>query len=80
MLPLRSVGRSNFDKGRHNLTTLIKKPTFINELLNYIYIGVYICAYMCIYIFIYAYQKFYPSLSKQLGMLCMQIELFNISL
>ena len=25
MLPLRSVGRSNFDKGRHNLTTLIKK-------------------------------------------------------
>ena len=23
VLPLRSVGRSNFDKGRHNLTTLI---------------------------------------------------------
>ena len=23
--PLRSVGRSNFDKGRHNLTTLIYK-------------------------------------------------------
>ena len=25
VLPLRSVGRSNFDKGRHNLTTLINK-------------------------------------------------------
>ena len=25
VLPLRSVGRSNFDKGLHNLTTLIKK-------------------------------------------------------
>ena len=24
-LPLRSVGRSNFDKDRHNLTTLIHK-------------------------------------------------------
>ena len=36
VLPLRSVGRSNFDKGRHNLSTLInKKPTFINELLLY---------------------------------------------
>ena len=29
--PLRSVGRSNFDKGRHNLTTLIQKSTYINE-------------------------------------------------
>ena len=36
LLPLRSVGRSNFDKSRHNLTALIKKTTFINELLNYI--------------------------------------------
>ena len=25
VLPLQSVGRSNFDKGRHNLTTLIHK-------------------------------------------------------
>ena len=25
VLPLRSVGRSNFDKGRHNITTLIYK-------------------------------------------------------
>ena len=31
MQPLRSVGRSNFDKGRHNLTTLIQKLTYINE-------------------------------------------------
>ena len=31
VLPLRSVGRSNFDKGRHNLTTLIQKSTYINE-------------------------------------------------
>ena len=29
--PLRSVGRSYFDKGRHNLTTLIQKSTYINE-------------------------------------------------
>ena len=27
MQPLRCVGRSNFDKGRHNLTTLIQKST-----------------------------------------------------
>ena len=27
---LRCVGRSNFDKGRHNLTTLIQKSTYIN--------------------------------------------------
>ena len=31
VLPLRIVGRSNFDKGRHNLTTLIQKSTYINE-------------------------------------------------
>ena len=31
VLPLRSVGRSNFDKGLHNLATLIKKMTYINE-------------------------------------------------
>ena len=42
VLPLRSVGRSNFDKGRHNLTTLIHKTDIINELLNYIYIYIYI--------------------------------------
>ena len=47
MLPLRSVGRSNFDKGRHNLTTLInKKTTFIKELLYHIYIYIYIYIYL----------------------------------
>ena len=40
MQPLRSVGRSNFDKGRHNLTTLIQKSTYINESC-YIYIYIY---------------------------------------
>ena len=42
MQPLRSVGRSNFDKGRHNLTTLIKKSTYINESCYIIYIYIYI--------------------------------------
>ena len=39
MLPLRSVGRSNFDKGLHNLTTLIQKTTYTNEncCITYIY-------------------------------------------
>ena len=43
MQPLRSVGRSNFDKGRHNLTTLIQKSTYINEKLLY---NIYICIYI----------------------------------
>ena len=40
LLPLRSVGRSNFDKGLHNLITLIKKRhNDINEVaILYIYI------------------------------------------
>ena len=42
VLPLRSVGRSNFDKGLHNLTTLIKKRHILNE--N--------CCCICIYIHI----------------------------
>ena len=42
MQPLRSVGRSNFDKGRHNLTTLIQKSTYINESCYIIYIYIYI--------------------------------------
>ena len=40
--PLRSVGRSHFDNGRHNLTTLIKKSTYINESCYIIYIYIYI--------------------------------------
>ena len=33
----------------YNLTSLIKKPTFINELQNYIYIYIYLCVsqYAC---------------------------------
>ena len=42
MQPLRSVGRSNFDKGRHNLTTLIQKSTYINEGCYIIYMYIYI--------------------------------------
>ena len=42
MQPLRSVGRSNFDNGRHNLTTLIQKSTYINESCYIIYIYTYI--------------------------------------
>ena len=39
MLPLRSVGRSNFDKGLHSLTTLIKKRhTLMRNSVLYIYI------------------------------------------
>ena len=38
VLPLRSVGRSNFDKGRHNLTTLIHIKTKLYLNMNYIYI------------------------------------------
>ena len=38
MLPLRSVGRSNFDKGRHNSNNYVdSKSTYnYNELLYYI--------------------------------------------
>ena len=48
MQPLRSVGRSNFDKGRHNLTTLIQKSTYINESCYLIYIYIYIFFYAAI--------------------------------
>ena len=53
LLPLRSVGRSNFDKGLHNLITLIQKRHKIMiemKLLCYMYIyshkNVYICEEM----------------------------------
>ena len=41
MLSLQSVGRSNFDKGRHNLTTLIQKSTYTNESCYIIYTYIY---------------------------------------
>ena len=57
--PLRSVGRSNFDKGRHNLTTLIQKSTYINEscyIIYYIYIeGLGLYTYILIIYYIYIY-------------------------
>ena len=40
VLPLRSVGRSNFDKGLNNLTTLIQKR-HINENCCIIYVYIY---------------------------------------
>ena len=46
MLPLRSVGRSNFDKGLHNLTTLIQERHIINENCCIIYIYIYIHTYI----------------------------------
>ena len=48
MLPLRSVGRSNFDKGLQNLTTLIKKKRHIlmRTAVLYIYIYIYVCVIM----------------------------------
>ena len=45
LLPLRSVGRSNFDKGLHNLITLILRRHEVMiemKLLYYIYIYIYI--------------------------------------
>ena len=46
LLPLRSIGRSNFDKGLRNLITLIKKRHKIRiemNLLYYIYVHIDIC-------------------------------------
>ena len=46
LLPLRSIGRSNFDKGLHNLTTLIKKRhTLMRTAVLYIYIYIYMLKY-----------------------------------
>ena len=66
MLPLRSVGRCNFDKGRHNSNNYVdSKSTYnYNELLyyimkstvdkvNYLYIYIYIIILYICYIYIY---------------------------
>ena len=43
MLPLRSVGRSNFGKGLHILTTtLIQNDIIIRTAILYIYMNIYI--------------------------------------
>ena len=50
MLPLRSVGRSNFDKGLHNLTTLIQKRHILMRtavLYIYVYIYAYVFVFAC---------------------------------
>ena len=49
MLPLRSVGKSNFDKGLHNLTTLIQITTYINENCCIIYMLIYSYIYDTMY-------------------------------
>ena len=59
MLPLRSVGRSNFVRVlRKNLTTLIQKRHILMRtavLYIYIYnvIYIYICVCVCVYVYAY---------------------------
>ena len=58
MLPLRSVGRSNFVRVCINLTTLIQKRHILMRtavLYMYIYIYTYIYIYICIYIYMHIY-------------------------
>ena len=51
MLPLQSVGRSNFDKGLHIITTtLIKKRHIIIRIYIYIYCYILLYILLCIYI------------------------------
>ena len=37
LLPLRSIGRSNFDKDLHNLITLIKKEKIHRKIMTLLY-------------------------------------------
>ena len=71
VLPLQSVGRSNFDKGLHNLTTLIKKTTYINEncciiFIMYIYEYIFVCMFVQIikYIIVVRCRNFKSLLNK----------------
>ena len=51
VLPLRNVGRSNFDKGLHNLTTLIKKRHILMRTAElYIHTYIYMCVCVCAYV------------------------------
>ena len=50
MLPLRSVGRSNFLRGCVNLTTLIQNTTYFNENCCIIYIFIYMFVNMNIFL------------------------------
>ena len=48
LLVLRSVGRSNFDKGLHNLIMLIQKTTSNNDIaIPYIYIYIAVLVKIC---------------------------------
>ena len=49
LLPLRSVGRSNFDKGLHNLITLIQKRHKNNDRND--------VAILCLYIYVCVYRR-----------------------
>ena len=60
--PLRSVGRSNFDKGLHNLITLIKKR---HKLMIKVAIYIYICTH--IHIRIDKYTLTYTQCHNQCG-------------
>ena len=72
MLPLRSVGRCNFDKGRHNLTTLIQETDiykraaelYIYIYMLYIYIY-YILLYIILHIIILIIKHFQKSMAKK---------------
>ena len=56
MLPLRCAGRSNFDKGLHNLATLIqRRHILMRTAVLYIYIYIYMYIHIYIYIHIYMY-------------------------
>ena len=75
LLPLRSVGSSNFDKGLHSLITLIQKrhKIIIKVMLLYYkmestvdsyekkhhYAYIYVCIYMDVYIYAYIYIHIY---------------------
>ena len=50
MLPLRSIGRSNFDKGRHNSNNYVDSKSTYNY-KNFFTIYIYIYIYI-IYIYI----------------------------
>ena len=57
MLPLRSVGRSNFDKGLHNLTALIQKRNMLMRtavIHIYILLGLHLLPHVVTQCFTYA--------------------------
>ena len=72
LLPLRSVGRSNFDKGLHSLQTLIKKRHEIIIKMKLLFYKMESTVdsyemnhYMYIYIYIYIYSYMYSHSDMQ---------------